>query len=85
MNFFDKGSKCTTPIIHFYFRFCWLKSLKNAPGLLQTKLDKTLAANPKNKFSRFFFIFLDMHQGVYMLHISVIYPIVLKNSQFEVA
>ncbi len=32
-------------------------------GLLQTKLDKTLAAKPKNKFSRFFFIFLYMNQG----------------------
>ncbi len=31
-------------------------------GLLQTKLDKTLAAKPKTKFSCFFFIFLDRHQ-----------------------
>ncbi len=30
------------------------------PGLLQTKLDKTLAAKLKNKFSHFFFIFLGM-------------------------
>ncbi len=31
-------------------------------GLLQTKSDKTLAANPKNKFFRILFIFMDMFQ-----------------------
>ncbi len=31
-------------------------------GLLQTKSDKSLAANPKNKVFRFLFIFVDMFQ-----------------------
>ena len=40
-------------------------SIKSQYGLLQTKLDKTLAANPKNKVFRILFIFMDMfHDGL---------------------
>ena len=41
-------------------------------GLLQTKSDKTLAANPKIKVSRIHFIFMDIDSNSYIVHIHTV-------------
>ncbi len=56
------GMSETKTILTYLDQWSTFQKSQKSLGLLQTKLDKTLAANPKNKVFRILFIFMDMFQ-----------------------